>query len=572
MRFFKLLKDFFVRKILFIVLTLSFCVLNYGQNLYLKVNGETENDTSFLNSLLTNDVYDNFNALQKGLNAIEATLNKNGFINSHISHLKKINDSTYECQFNLKTKVEKITLLYSPSEIDNSLIKRITKKSTPNSFTISLNELEQTLNFLNTRLSENGRPFSQLELKNITYKKPSILTATLSPTSEDKKRFVNDIVIKGYEKFPVAFLKHYLRIRKNTVFNLNQIKKKTSSLKSLRFANEIKPPEVLFTKDSTTLYLYIKKKQNNTFDGFLGFNTDETSNKLKLNGYINLNLINNLNSGESLNITYKSNANEQRDFKSRISIPYLFKSPFGSELELNLFRKDSSFTTATQKAKAFYQLSQKQKVAASYKTSKSNILTNTNSALISDFQNNFYALQYNFRTITSITEFNEFNTALNFEIGKGNRKTKNANTQQYLFSLNTHKIFNLNPKNSIFVKADGKLLDSKNYIENELFLFGGINSIRGFNENSLIANTYGILNSEYRYLLSPNLYIHSISDYCYLKNNSTLQENRLYSLGFGVALKTNGNVLKFNYANGRSNGESFKFSNSKIHISLTTVF
>ncbi len=43
----------------------------------------------------------------------------------------------------------------------------------------------------------------------------------------------------------------------------------------------------------------------------------------------------------------------------------------------------------------------------------------------------------------------------------------------------------LNSKNSIFIKNQSYYLQSDSYVINELYRFGGINSIRGFNENSL---------------------------------------------------------------------------------------
>ena len=66
--------------------------------------------------------------------------------------------------------------------------------------------------------------------------------------------------------------------------------------------SEIKKPEILFTKDSTIIYLYLKKEKSNSFEGFLGFSTNQQSNKIELNGNIDLKLISNLNSGEELHL------------------------------------------------------------------------------------------------------------------------------------------------------------------------------------------------------------------------------------------------------------------------------
>ncbi|OYX23234.1 MAG: hypothetical protein B7Z06_10490 [Flavobacteriales bacterium 32-35-8] len=113
---------------------------------------------------------------------------------------------------------------------------------------------------------------------------------------------------------------------------------------------------------------------------------------------------------------------------------------------------------------------------------------------------------------------------------------------------------------------------SDTYFENELLRFGGINSIRGFEENSLLASSYGILNSEYRFQLNNTIYIHTITDFAYFENKITNVKEKLIGYGFGLGILTNSGLLKLNYANGKSENQEFKLSNSKIHISLTANF
>ncbi|WP_418510847.1 hypothetical protein [Corallibacter sp.] len=60
----------------------------------------------------------------------------------------------------------------------------------------------------------------------------------------------------------------FFKIKTDDVFNLSAIKRKTLQFENLKFANQLKDPEVLFTEDSTTLYLYIDKIKSNSFDGF----------------------------------------------------------------------------------------------------------------------------------------------------------------------------------------------------------------------------------------------------------------------------------------------------------------
>ena len=141
-----------------------------------------------------------------------------------------------------------------------------------------------------------------------------------------------------------------------------------------------------------------------------------------------------------------------------------------------------------------------------------------------------------------------------------------------MLNLETYKIFNLNPKNSIYTRFNGSLLSSDNYLDNELFRFGGINSIRGFEENSLVANLFGVINTEYRYRLSNGLYVHSVLDAAYFENSLTDAKEKLFGFGFGFGLLTNSGLFRLNYSSGKTENRQFRLSDSKVHISLTATF
>jgi hemolysin activation/secretion protein len=105
-----------------------------------------------------------------------------------------------------------------------------------------------------------------------------------------------------------------------------------------------------------------------------------------------------------------------------------------------------------------------------------------------------------------------------------------------------------------------------------LYRCGGINSIRGFNENSLQANVFSGIMAEYRFLLAPNLYLHSITDYGYLQDKTSATTEKLLGLGFGFGLFTKNGFFNLMYANGSTSDQSIKLSNSIVHISFKTNF
>lgn len=205
-------------------------------------------------------------------------------------------------------------------------------------------------------------------------------------------------------------------------------------------------------------------------------------------------------------------------------------------------------------------------------TKSNDLLNNNSSTSITNFDASFFTGAYEYINPQSYNVLFPINTSVYIETNFGKRHTITLSENQTQFSFNSFKIFNFNNKNSVFLSIDGKTLISDTYFENELLRFGGINSIRGFEENSLLAASYGVLNMEYRYQFSNSMYVHTITDMAYLDNKITNTKEKLFGYGFGFGILTNSGLLKLNYANGKSENQKFKLSNSKIHISLTATF
>jgi outer membrane translocation and assembly module TamA len=96
--------------------------------------------------------------------------------------------------------------------------------------------------------------------------------------------------------------------------------------------------------------------------------------------------------------------------------------------------------------------------------------------------------------------------------------------------------------------------------------------MRGFDENSIDAHLFSVINTEYRYRFNQGFYAHSIIDIAYFENDISGQKEQLYSFGFGLGFLTKAGVLRLNVANGNSSGQTVQFSNTKIHLSLTSKF
>ncbi|HEX9980818.1 MAG TPA: hypothetical protein VGB50_09670 [Flavobacterium sp.] len=544
-----------------------------AQKLHLEAFGINAHEKKAIDSIGYNKVHTNAKSVVDEANLLFDNLKKSGYLETEILENTKSNDSTFRFVYSLGKRTKSIRIYIGRNPEVKSLAFPAEKRDT---VVVALTETEAFMNHALNLLERKGYSLASLKLSNIT-PRDGILYAELE-SETGKQRQVNDIVISGYDKFPEGHKKQVKRLYRNKTFNQENLNKIYSDFGKFRFVTQTKYPEILFTEDTTKVYVYLEKAQANRFDGFIGFSNDEENgnSKLRLNGYVDLLLTNILNSGEELSIFWKSDGKEQKTFNAGITLPYIFKSPFGLKASLNIFRQDSTFQNTRTNIELGYFFNYNTRVYLGYQATESSDIQNSENASISDFKNSF---------LTSTLEFTDFKpddflfpekTRLVVRGGMGSRESKTDKNPQFFGELNLmHNIY-LNDKNSVSLRSQDFYLSSDTYIISELYRFGGINSIRGFNENSLQASMLTSLMTEYRYAFAPGLYIHSIIDYGYYRDesraNATGARGDLLGLGFGFGLLTKTGLFNLVYANGTSNGQQIKLSNSIVHISFRANF
>jgi len=549
----------------------SFIFLIHSQEIALTFSTQTNISENLTDSLAIVKKHPNFNSVKKETNRISRALEKYGYLESNLVSIQKYSDTTVTATYYLGKKYTLLKIDYSNTPLTQDQIALVSKNTKENYFSIPLRESERVLERLNKLQTKNGYTFDKLKLTNLTIQ-DTVVRATLN-TSKTSKRIIDSIALKGYEKFPKSFISYFAGIKKGDAFDKQQLLKKNNALNSLGFANSIKPPQALFEKKKTTLYLYLEKQNFNTFDGIIGFATNEQTQNIVFNGYIDLVLNNNLNYGEQFVLKYKADGADQESLNLKTTLPYIFKTPFGIQAQLNIFRRDSTFSSASQNLRVSYQISPSSKANVGFAAKTSNDLLSENQSPenLEDYSSSFLTTGVTFIKLQQNTLF-PVKTFLNLDIGIGNRKTNSKKTRQVTLSNVINHSFYINQKNSIYLQNTTNLITSDTYLTNELFRFGGINSMRGFLENNIDASLVSILNTEYRFLLNQQTYLHSIIDLGYFENKSVDQKEKLYSFGIGLGMTTKAGLLKFSVANGNIEGQVFKFSNSKIHLSLTSQF
>jgi hypothetical protein len=528
----------------------------------LNISSEQEKNSALLKKVIYQQKHIDTIALYNEVLKIETHLKAIGYYSVLIKKVLIQKDTTF-ATYSLGEKIE--TALLSIDSTHFGLLKKLTLKK--GLLKIPAANLEATLLNISKELDVQGHSFSEVSLKN-TKIKDAVLYADVH-LLKSKKRNINSIVVKGYEEFPKSYVEHFLKINTQTLFTKAKLKDISKRLQSIPFITQTKPIETLFKKDSTMVYLFVKKKQKNRFDGLLNFNTNETG-AVQLNGYLDLKLINILNRGEELTLLWNRFDKERQELNLKTQIPFIYNSPISSSLEFSLYKQDSTFLNAQFNTDFSLFLNEKLQLAVNYdyvssKTSTAEGSTSEAAAFTSQFIG--ASIHYNL-PMNDLFSNQKATIMLNPTIGQ--RKASEGASRQFKIDFFASYIFEISPRNSLYIANKTGYLNSDHFLQNELYRIGGAKSLRGFNEQSLFASKFSFLNIEYRFLTSTKSFIYTITDFGQFAALNSVK--KAFSIGVGYQFITNNSQINLNYALGKTDTQTIDYKSSKLNISFVTFF
>ena len=501
--------------------------------------------------------------------AIEDTLvliKKQGFYDAKVNSLIRKDSFNYKVILNKNQMVEYIEIS-NKSAFDENIVK-ILNKYTENGKLIRFKQIESVTKEITEILSQGGYPFGKVGFINYELVNPTTIKLEME-IQYGSKRNIDKVIVKGYENFPKNFIKNIFKPGKSNSLDVDKALSLANKIDKTGFARNIKDPEILFTKDSSSLYLYIDKIRRNIFDGFLSFDTDENSGRINIEGYAKINLINTFNGGEKINFDFRSQKNQDRSLNSDVYIPYVFGSPLNLKYGLNLIQKDSSYTSNENLIDIdmiFGNIRSGLGLQTNKSTSEEAIenVENFKSKLINVFSE-YIILDNSDQLIPEL-----FKISLRY--GSGLKEQSGEKTNFSKYSVELHRKFNLSSKFKLQSSITRRKINSKNLVNNELLRFGGYNSIRGYDENSIFTDGYTLLKTSLNYYLNDTIYIYTIFDLANYSNEILNLDEDIYSGGLGFSSRTENGIISISYSKGNSWGNSFNLKNAKINVIFTTFF
>lgn len=432
---------------------------------------------------------------------------------------------------------------------------------------IKISELEKTLNLLSANFEAKGNSFTKLVLENSRIKNDTLISQL--KINQSKQRKINKVIVKGYDKFPKSFLKNYFKLNESSIFNNKKLNSISNLTRSLSFVEEIKKPEVLFTKDSTIIYMYLKKRKNNSFDGLINLFTQENGS-VNFKGYLDLKLNNILNKGESFNLKWNNYGDERQELEIRTKIPFIFKSKISPEIKFSIYKQDSTFLNSLFNIKLNYAINYKSELSFFINNEKSEKLAGTNIENNLESFNTFLTgvgYQYNDKQNYFLRDSKFY---FGIETGFGKRKNLSKTTNQTKIETTIKHYLKLSDRSFIYLKNKVGILNSKSYLFNELFRIGGPKTIRGYAIQSIFSKNYTTQNIEFRYLTSQKSYLYTITDFAFFETIN--KKEKRFAFGLGYLFNTKTSQINITAAVPGNLNSSISFKNTQLLINWVNIF
>lgn len=439
-------------------------------------------------------------------------------------------------------------------------------------------------------LENHGFPFAEIYLDSLQIQENSI-SAQLKI---DKNSFIvfDSIIVKGDAKIKKSFLYPYLGLKSKQPYNESVIKKIPNKCKELAWVTQVQPSGIEFVVDKAYLYLFLNKKRTNSFNGYIGIVPEDREQKRTiLAGELNLNLVNIFGIGESMEFLWKSPQRYSQQLKVNVTIPYLFRTQFGINSNFLLDKIDTSYLSINFSVGVQHSFHNNSYLKGVYDFTSSQLLLpkNFNASLSithADFRKSMYGIEYYYRKVDFI--FNPKKGIIlhsNLAIGKRKILQNREIPSSFYEGIETEKVqyriigsidgfIPLHKRWVLMLGAKGGALFGGQFVENELFKIGGLKTLRGFNENEILASSFLIGTTEIRFLFAKIAYFNLFFDGAWYekKSISTYVNDTPFGFGMGIAFETKAGIFYLNYGLGKQFKNPIEFKNGKINFGLLLSF
>jgi outer membrane protein assembly factor BamA len=452
------------------------------------------------------------------------------------------------------------------------------------------NQIARLTESILTQSENRGYPFAMVRLDSLNITGSGI-SAKLR-YSPGPYIIFDSLEIRGSARVKPRFMETYLRIQNGQPYSEAGLQRGLRRLRQLPYLTIRQPYTVTLRNDRAYPVFYADHRPSNVVDGIIGLQPNEQeANKLLITGQFNLQMRNLFSSGKSLLLQWQ----QIRRASPRLDItwehPAFLRTPLMVKASFSLLKEDSTFLNINQQLGLTYPLNRGS--LQTWVRLRSSRLGAAGAAApaegfpsLGDTRLVTYGAGYEWNNLDDMF-YPMRGAVIQFSAEAGNKTVlKNTalpaefyegitiSSPQFSLLGEVKKFTAVSRRSTLLTQARGGKLINQNLFLNELFRPGGLNSLRGFNENFFFASEYAIGTLEYRYFMEADSYLFLFYDQGWLKHDlrGSYFEDGPSGFGTGLSLTTKAGIFNFVYALGNTKDRPFGLNFSKIHFGYVSRF
>jgi outer membrane protein assembly factor BamA len=329
-------------------------------------------------------------------------------------------------------------------------------------------------------------------------------------------------------------------------------------------------PEWDYKHDQAEIFLYLERTKLSSASGILGLQQNASTNKNTIVGELNVQLQNAWQKNEKFNLHWRSIAPQTQQLKTSLLWPYIAGTSYGLATGFSLYKRDTTFLEVKGNLAITYLFANNWQFLTQIEFWRSSRLSTLTPIALQNFQLFSYGIGLQRQKIDFMPNPRKgMEAKVLYSVGN-----KQALTQALTWRLELmHRYYaNLNKRQVICFTQQLEHVSSQSLLNNELYRFGGLQRMRGFDEDAFFASSIAYAGLEYRFLLDQYAHFLVFTDWAWLNNQAAAQAKTIYSVGFGLAMGNENGQFKLSYGLGTQIGQGLQLNAGKLHVGYISYF
>jgi outer membrane protein assembly factor BamA len=425
----------------------------------------------------------------------------------------------------------------------------------------------------------NGYPFASVRLDSVSIAGTRI---SASLNYNPGPLIVFDTIDTGAERRVKAlWLSVYADMKPGSPYSERRLRELPEVIRSTGFLEVTESPVVRFQDLRARAFVNLKVKKVSSFDGWLGLLPGQDKGNLLITGQIDMKLRNLFRSGKSLDMFWQRYQAESQTVRLRYEHPVLLQSPVGLEAGFLLLKEENQFLNRDLTGGINWRVARRTVLAATLKSFSSDRLSAEppGEPARGEINTTYYGLRLRHdRMNDPVMPTAGYHWTLEGQAGPRTSADSSGapefRTTQASFRFQARAFVPVRGRWLFYGRLEGAALTGNGLYQNELFRLGGLQTIRGFNENYFYAGRYTFGTAEVRYIAEPGTWLAVFLDGGWIQEQRDSETKGVVPVGTGLSfqVQTKGGVLALALGVGRSDKDGFDFDQAKLHFGYQARF